>query len=891
MASLADRIDLLELDLRRVERELQALRREARASAAEGAEPQPDIVALAEEAVAPPVVLPSAPVIPAQPRAPRRNIDLGALLQRFDLLGARGLAVAGGAVTALGITLLFVLAAERGWIGPLERVAAGALVSAVVFGVGLVLHRRYGQIAAGLAAVGAGIAGGYATLAAAAALYDLVPDAAALGIAAAIAGVAVAVSLAWDSELVAALGLVGAALAPALEALDTEIGAAGVAFGVVVLAATTIVAVSRRWELLLVVVLAVVGAQAAWLVAVEARAADAATIAVVAALAAVTLAAACAWQVTGRARALSRLAGPIVLADLGFVLLSSQALLASGTDRGVGLAIAALAFALAWLVLRAAQPDLALVLGAGALALGAVAVGNLVSGDGLTLAWAAESAALSLLAYRFGDARLQLAALGYLGLATGHLLAVTEPVVELFRATVHAPTAIPTLAVAAAATAAGLLAPQTYRATGEVGVLAFLTSVRAASLERRDRLVETLLAGAAAFGVLAFGIVAVSLDPDAGHLALSAVAALVAVAGTVVASQRRAKGLAAVSLIASFVVVAEAGWYDVDELAPGWAGTSLLLGAAGLLGAGVVLRARWETPARLGLASGAAAISAFVAAFVAIAVLVPDDPELATRLWTALGASLIALAHLALAGWALREPRLRNLATTLWSLGLVAALVAELALTDDGLAFAIVVAATAAATAAVGKRLGEPRLWIAAAVMLSADALGVLGGLTPPEHLLTANANPASGVAALIAVAAATAVLALTARSHRRWILAGASGLALYAVSLIVLELAIRISGASLETDFERGHTVVSAVWGLTGLTVLVVGVSRGSSRLRYAGLALFGLTLGKIFLFDLAELSSVARAASFVAVGGLLLAGGVLVQRLGDREADILER
>ena len=122
-------------------------------------------------------------------------------------------------------------------------------------------------------------------------------------------------------------------------------------------------------------------------------------------------------------------------------------------------------------------------------------------------------------------------------------------------------------------------------------------------------------------------------------------------------------------------------------------------------------------------------------------------------------------------------------------------------------------------------------------------------------------------------------------------LLAGAAGLTLYAVSLIVLELAMRASGASLEADFDRGHTVVSAVWGLTGLTVLVLGVAHRSNRLRYAGLALFGVTLGKIFLFDLAELSSVARAASFVAVGALLLVGGGLVQRLSEREPEILER
>ena len=53
---------------------------------------------------------------------------------------------------------------------------------------------------------------------------------------------------------------------------------------------------------------------------------------------------------------------------------------------------------------------------------------------------------------------------------------------------------------------------------------------------------------------------------------------------------------------------------------------------------------------------------------------------------------------------------------------------------------------------------------------------------------------------------------------------------------------------------------------------------------LRYGGLALFGLSLAKIFLYDLAELSSVARAFSFILVGGLLLTAGFFLQRLSDR-------
>ena len=106
----------------------------------------------------------------------------------------------------------------------------------------------------------------------------------------------------------------------------------------------------------------------------------------------------------------------------------------------------------------------------------------------------------------------------------------------------------------------------------------------------------------------------------------------------------------------------------------------------------------------------------------------------------------------------------------------------------------------------------------------------------------------------------------------------------LYALSLGILEIAERVSTASVETDFERGHTAVSGLWALVGLALLVVGLLRGSRAIRYGGLALFGLSLAKIFLYDLSSLSSVARAFSFILVGGLLLAGGFFLQRLSDR-------
>ena len=143
-------------------------------------------------------------------------------------------------------------------------------------------------------------------------------------------------------------------------------------------------------------------------------------------------------------------------------------------------------------------------------------------------------------------------------------------------------------------------------------------------------------------------------------------------------------------------------------------------------------------------------------------------------------------------------------------------------------------------------------------------------------------------MAGLVFCALALGALARLTEGRKERVVSGAAagGVALYAISLGILEIAERVSTASIETDFERGHTAVSGLWALIGLALLVVGLLRGSAAVRYGGLALFALSLAKIFLFDLSELSSVARAFSFIFVGGLLLAGGFFLQRLSDRLA-----
>jgi uncharacterized membrane protein len=117
----------------------------------------------------------------------------------------------------------------------------------------------------------------------------------------------------------------------------------------------------------------------------------------------------------------------------------------------------------------------------------------------------------------------------------------------------------------------------------------------------------------------------------------------------------------------------------------------------------------------------------------------------------------------------------------------------------------------------------------------------------------------------------------------RLWVLAG--GLGLYGLSLAALALVTALGSAGADTEFQRGHTAVSTLWGVVALALVLAGLRRGARSARVAGLVLLTVTLVKIFLFDLARLDSVTRALSFLAVGAVLLLAGFFTQRLSISE------
>ena len=875
--NIVDRIERAERQVLELQREL----RELRGLVHEPGRPQPAEPAPAPAAAPvpvrrfdPPRRPEPAPAVPPPPAKPPREIDLS------ELLGARALAWAGGVVTLLGVVFFFVLAVNRGWVGELERVILGGLASTLVLAAGIVVRRRYGQLYSALAAAGAGIAGGYATLLAAAALYGMVPDVGALAIAAGIAGVGVWLALAWRAEMLAALGLVGATLVPLSVVFDGGVSVLGTAFAGIVFAATAFVTVRERWVPTLAAGLVASGVQIAWLVTQEGEGAAGRVVALAAAFVGLYLAA----GVAAHLRGLVREGSTLVLASASLGIAAALALL-NGELAGAGRqGLALLGLGAVYGILAAAfferRRELSALLTAPALLASALGFADLLGGTTLALVWAVQAAVLAWLGRRVLDRRFQLASAAYLALAAGHALAFEAPLTDLYRESGEPAGGIP--ALLAVVLAALVFADRATGWRGDTPGRWLAWTARVAPVARLVALAGAAVGVAytAALGALALVELA---DPprafDWGHVAVAGVWACIAAAALVLG--RREAGIAWTGVtLASFL------FFDVSALGPeprGWAAVAI---GAPLLAAGYIVRRE------IGLAIVAA--SAGLAAYAAH-TLVELQPE------RGLAYLLVAAGYGALAASAFRRDR--DLTTVLWASAIALGIVGAVQVLD-GTALVAAFAGAGAALAWLSFATIERRLF-AAAIGLAGGALALsLARLAPPGDFLASNASPANGAAAVLLAAAALLAPALLGdwsseprdrfdawldeisgplRRGLGW-LAGVSGI--YGVSLVILGAAAWIGAADVTTEFQRGHTAVSAFWGLLALGLLYVGLTRGSAAIRVAGFALFGLTLAKIFLYDLSTLSSVTRALSFLAVGTVLLLAGFFYQRLASGDA-----
>ncbi|MGZ4355039.1 MAG: DUF2339 domain-containing protein, partial [Gaiellaceae bacterium] len=523
-------------------------------------------------------------------------------------------------------------------------------------------------------------------------------------------------------------------------------------------------------------------------------------------------------------------------------------------------------------------------------ALGAAGTAALVSGRWLTVALTLTAAALALAAFALGERRLQAAGIAFLAIAAVHALCVeAKPGTLVLSRAADALGPVPSLAAVAAASA--VLAVLSGFADRGIAFLGPLDGGEAvfALLGVHARAVRNVLLGAAAwFAIWAAGLVLVDVSYEPGQAGATALWAAAATVTAAAGARRRSTILALAAVPPTLLAYGKAVGFDWHELGRPWGPTAVLIACAALLLVGFFARYAAAEVSGVELASLGAAVVATVSALNAVHRLEPDR----TRV---LGAAAILIAFVvgALAvppfrAWRKGRPErwLRDFATVYWSVALATLVFGELCIVDRNRATTVTLWALSGALVAIAARpLSEERFWLAGVAWTGVASIGCLAIVTTPSRLVVSSAHPGDRIWALAACVAALAWMAwLTPEPVRRaqpWIIVTAVALGIFGLSLGVLEIAERVFGASVQTNFQRGHTAVSALWGVLALGLFVLGLASGKRTVQRIGLALFGLALAKLFLYDLRNLSSITRALSFLAVGAILLTAAFFVERI----------
>ncbi len=299
-------------------------------------------------------------------------------------------------------------------------------------------------------------------------------------------------------------------------------------------------------------------------------------------------------------------------------------------------------------------------------------------------------------------------------------------------------------------------------------------------------------------------------------------------------------GLAALLLAAARVVVFDRFWYP--DSVPVWNLTYLIhLLVVVALACGGILAGRIR-PERLGgfTAEGARSTLWLVAALV-LAVLFWREPS---GLWPA----TLLTAELAALGWLARVSR----------------------------APAFLIAAPLVGAIVLARVLGADDLQ----ARLAAESL-ITGPLISRIAACAALAVAGAGVARSSAAPQAPAV---------GQVLSGAAGIALlYVLSaqwILFQNVALREARDLRQFDMAgqirwQTHVGLSVLWTLYAAAALGWGFIRSAPAIRYAALLLFGITVGKVFVFDIAAVKTVYRILSFLVLAVVLLGVSALYQKV----------
>jgi uncharacterized membrane protein len=499
-----------------------------------------------------PKIVPAPPSVPppaaAAPSRQRPVLRPGETLE--DLLGGRVLAVLGGLTIFIGVILFLAIAIDRGWIGVEARVALAFAGSTALLAIGLFLYERRGQTEAAVAAVATALASLYASLTYATAVQDVIGESVGLLVAALIGASGALIAVRWRSQMVAALGMLGALAAPVLVQSGTS--SLALAFTALALAGTVAVLVWQRWGWLAIGAFVLTAPQLAFWA--DDRDGLLLPLLVLSLYWCAFVVAAIGYELrvpTSRLRVSST---SVLLLNAAFAAALGGGLI---EDRGSlqGVTAWVLALTVAHILLGAfgfrqrMSAEIAGLLVAIGVGLSGITLALALDGPVLVVGWSAEAVILAWVAKRTGEARALVFSVAFLMLAAVHTLVDEAPPAALLDGVGDLGQAlVATVAVGVAALLAGLL------------------------VERRD--VSVLLRAAAAVSFVyaaSLGIVDLVQGDDVersqtAQVVLSAFWASVGLVAIVVGLVRDVREIRYGGLVLLGLGVAKLFLYDLSEL-------------------------------------------------------------------------------------------------------------------------------------------------------------------------------------------------------------------------------------------------------------------------------------------------------------------------------------
>jgi uncharacterized membrane protein len=213
----------------------------------------------------------------------------------------------------------------------------------------------------------------------------------------------------------------------------------------------------------------------------------------------------------------------------------------------------------------------------------------------------------------------------------------------------------------------------------------------------------------------------------------------------------------------------------------------------------------------------------------------------------------------------------------------------------DGKWITLALAVEAALLVRIGVRSLAPLLRLAGFFLLALAALRVLFiPLPAPQFLLNERFATYAGVIVCMATVLFTARTSYGAIQKEEAgspesILLGVLAVFINVYALIALSLELwdyfgRSRSLGIDTGLAQ-HLALSLLWTAYASMLMLTGMKRHSPLLRWQSLALFGLVVLKVFLYDLSYLERFYRILSFLILGLVLLVVSFLYQSKASRQ------